>query len=87
VVNRSARHIHVQLVDDLSGTTLAPPLRSRPTCVRSTATKGPQRAGRTAHRGARRPQGSTRLCSTAVATPTATHRALADAAREGGLKF
>jgi len=31
VVNRSSRHIHVQLVNDLNGTTVAPLRRSKPT--------------------------------------------------------
>lgn len=41
VVNRSSRHIHVQLVDDLAGHTLAAASTTEATCVQRTATRRP----------------------------------------------
>lgn len=45
VVHRSARHIHVQLVNDLNGTTVPPLRRSRPMCAACRVTKRPAVCG------------------------------------------
>jgi large subunit ribosomal protein L18 len=45
VVNRSSRHIHVQLVNDDTGTTSPPRRPSRPTCARSRVTRRPAACG------------------------------------------
>ncbi|WP_255025835.1 50S ribosomal protein L18 [Rhodococcus sp. GA1] len=89
VVNRSSRHLHVQLVDDLTGTTLAAASSIEPD-VR--ALEGDKKA-----RGAKVGQLIAERAKAAGVEAVVFDRgghtysgriaALADAAREGGLKF
>src|ERR1700733_5873405 len=86
VVHRSSRHIHVQLVNDLTGTTLAAAssIEADVRGVEGDKKAHSVRVGQLIAERAR-PPGSRRWCSTVVATPTGagsrrwpTRRARAD---------
>lgn len=72
MVNRSARHIHVQLVNDLNGTTLAAAssIEADVRAIDGDKKAHSVRVGQLIAERAKQP-GSRPSCSTAVATPTA----------------
>ncbi|WP_099021827.1 50S ribosomal protein L18 [Mycolicibacterium palauense] len=89
VVNRSARHIHVQLVDDLTGTTLAA-ASSIETGVRGVDGDKKAHSVRVGQLIAERAKAAgvdTVVFDRGGYTYGGRIAALADAAREGGLKF
>ena len=89
VVNRSSRHIHVQLVDDLTGTTLAA-AASIEADVRAVDGDKKAQSGRVGQLIAERAKAAginTVVFDRGGYTYGGRIAALADAAREGGLKF
>ena len=89
VVNRSARHIHVQLVDDLSGTTLAAAssIEADVRAVDGDKKAHSVRVGQLIAERAKAAGIDTVVFDRGGYTYGGRIAALADAAREGGLKF
>ena len=89
VVNRSSRHIHVQLVDDVTGTTLAAASTVEPD-VRALEGDKKARGAKVGQLIAERAQAAgveAVVFDRGGHTYSGRIAALADAAREGGLKF
>ena len=87
-VYRSAKHIYAQLIDDLGGRTLASRIVEREGWREGRWQRRRSNRDRQAARGAARPPASSRRCSIETDTGiTDGFGALADGAREGGLKF
>jgi large subunit ribosomal protein L18 len=89
VVNRSARHIHVQLVDDLTGTTVAAASSIEPDVRAVDGDKKAHsvRVGQLIAERAKAAGIDTVVFDRGGYTYGGRIAALADAAREGGLKF
>ncbi len=89
VVNRSARHIHVQLVNDLNGTTLAAAssIEADVRGVDGDKKAHSKRVGELIAERAKAAGIETVVFDRGGYTYGARLAALADAAREGGLKF
>ena len=89
VVNRSARHIHVQLVDDLSGTTLAAAssIEADVRAVDGDKKAHSVRVGQLIAERAKAAGIDAVVFDRGGYTYGGRIAALADAAREGGLKF
>ncbi|WP_029106889.1 50S ribosomal protein L18 [Mycobacterium sp. URHD0025] len=89
VVNRSARHIHVQLVDDLEGVTLAAASSIEPDvrAVEGDKKAHSVRVGQLIAERAKAAGVDTVVFDRGGYTYGGRIAALADAAREGGLKF
>ncbi|MCD2118480.1 MULTISPECIES: 50S ribosomal protein L18 [Rhodococcus] len=89
VVNRSSRHLHVQLVDDLTGTTLAAASSIEPD-VRALEGDKKARGAKVGHLIAERAKAAgveAVVFDRGGHTYSGRIAALADAARESGLKF
>jgi large subunit ribosomal protein L18 len=89
MVNRSARHIHVQLIDDLSGVTVAAASSIEPDVRAVEGDKKAQstRVGQLIAERAKAVGIETIVFDRGGYTYAGRIAALADAAREGGLKF
>ncbi len=89
VVNRSSRHIHVQLVDDLTGTTLAAAssIEADVRAVDGDKKAHSVRVGQLIAERAKAAGVETIVFDRGGYTYGGRIAALADAAREGGLKF
>ncbi|MCW1819867.1 50S ribosomal protein L18 [Mycobacterium senegalense] len=89
VVNRSARHIHVQLVDDLEGVTLAAAssIEADVRAVEGDKKAHSVRVGQLIAERAKAAGVETVVFDRGGYTYGGRIAALADAAREGGLKF
>src|SRR3954465_560342 len=89
VVNRSARHIHVQLVDDLGGVTLAAAssIEADVRAVEGDKKAASARVGQLIAERAKAAGIDTVVFDRGGYTYGGRIAALADAAREGGLKF
>ncbi|EJZ14381.1 50S ribosomal protein L18 [Mycolicibacterium fortuitum subsp. fortuitum DSM 46621 = ATCC 6841 = JCM 6387] len=89
VVNRSARHIHVQLVDDLEGVTLAAAssIEADVRAVEGDKKAHSVRVGQLIAERAKAAGVDTVVFDRGGYTYGGRIAALADAAREGGLKF
>ncbi|OLP01701.1 50S ribosomal protein L18 [Mycolicibacterium porcinum] len=89
VVNRSARHIHVQLVDDLQGVTLAAAssIEADVRAVEGDKKAHSVRVGQLIAERAKAAGVETVVFDRGGYTYGGRIAALADAAREGGLKF
>ena len=89
VVNRSSRHIHVQLVDDLTGTTLAAAssIEADVRAVEGDKKAHSVRVGQLIAERAKAAGIETVVFDRGGYTYGGRIAALADAAREGGLKF
>ena len=89
VVNRSARHIHVQLIDDLEGVTLAAAssIEADVRAVEGDKKANSVRVGQLIAERAKAAGVDTVVFDRGGYTYGGRIAALADAAREGGLKF